>query len=475
MRTQRQRFNNDEGSILVIILAFMVLGSVLVLPVLDRVLVAHRNGSTAHRLALREEATKGAVRVSLADPKALYQLCSNSAGPESAIDIPIPGIDVDMDVYCAKLKDTPQVPVADVRVPMTTTKMGSTAPVGTVGAPFVGDPTDPTAWVGSATAVSTGTKILLPDLPARSLKTRSANPFPMPVGACRVYFPGTYRDPIVISDATPVYFTSGVYYFENTLTVTGSANVVGGRGPIEGCATDQDAVFDIAAVGRDHGVTGNGVTFVFGAAGRLLVNNSVPGSGPTLALNDRLVRQDEVSVRSSKSVNIMTVNGTVTAGVTSDYSIPGTIHVPRSKVADPAVDPFSDGYVASSLTAVDPLAVAPAPVRPAVIDINFTTASAGSVYIPGYVSVPQGKIRIAAAPGQTAGKEVSMVGGVLSAEFEQSVDLPQTTQLGIINRIVQRTFKIVAKTTQGTPEVTSIAIVFINESGDFGVKSFYLL
>ena len=48
---------------------------------------------------------------------------------------------------------------------------------------------------------------------------RSAGGHEMPDGfpECTVYFPGTFQDPVTISG--PTYFTSGVYYFQDVVTL----------------------------------------------------------------------------------------------------------------------------------------------------------------------------------------------------------------------------------------------------------------
>ena len=54
--------------------------------------------------------------------------------------------------------------------------------------------------------------------------------FAMPAGfpTCKVFFPGTYTDPITING--PTYFTSGIYYFENEIKFIGGASAVIGLG-----------------------------------------------------------------------------------------------------------------------------------------------------------------------------------------------------------------------------------------------------
>jgi hypothetical protein len=110
-------------------------------------------------------------------------------------------------------------------------------------------------------------------------------------------------------------------------------------------------------------------------------------------------------------------------------------------------------------------------VETPIIDINFTTTSTSTLFIPGYVSVPQGRINITAATGAGVGKSVDLVGGVLAATFSQTLVQPASLHLGMINRIVQKTFKLVGTTTAGRPSVTSVAIVQINDYGEFAINS----
>ena len=105
------------------------------------------------------------------------------------------------------------------------------------------------------------------------------------------------------------------------------------------------------------------------------------------------------------------------------------------------------------------------------LDIILTGTGTSTLYIPGYVSAPQGRINVFVGSAMGGGKSVQMLGGVLAAIFTQSADLPADNQLGMVNRIVQKTFKIVSTTTSGTPHITSIAIVQVNDFGEFAVNS----
>ena len=68
-------------------------------------------------------------------------------------------------------------------------------------------------------------------------------------------------------------------------------------------------------------------------------------------------------------------------------------------------------------------------------------------------------------------KDVELVGGVLAALFSQTADQPAPIMIGLVNQIVQKTFKLVAVTSSGTPWVNSVAIVQINDYGEFAINS----
>ena len=58
---------------------------------------------------------------------------------------------------------------------------------------------------------------------------------------------------------------------------------------------------------------------------------------------------------------------------------------------------------------------------------------------------------VSVAPGMSTGKTVQMLGGVLAGWWAQTPDQPETLTLGIVNRVVQKTFKIVSRTTAVSP------------------------
>lgn len=469
LTSRRPRAEADDGSSLVIVLAFILIGALFIMPMMQYAVAVTRAGSSQQDKIVRAEAVKGAFRTAMADPKKLYAACSNS-GLNEEITLASAGLDIGVTTECTTVKYALELDNAELRTAMTTTFVGAPAPVGTVGSVYPGSGSaDVAAWVADTSSVSVGNKILLPTLPAHALTHPSSAGYAMPawVGNCRVFFPGTYNDPITITGSQPVFFTSGIYYFDNTVTISGSANVVVGAGSIEGCTSDQVAAFEALGAPTNHNITGYGATWIFGGAGRLAFNDSVAGTGPSLQFNARLVGDTDVASLSSRSVSIMSVNGVESAGVAVDFGIPAQIFVPRStNSATPPVQAMVDQYRPSTLR-TDGLGTP----YPAIIDVSFTTATTATLWIPGYVAVPQGYINISASPGAGANKTVQMVGGVLAAYWAQTPDQPATLQLGIVNRVVQKTFKVVSRTNVGSPRVVSIAVVQINDYGEYVVNS----
>ena len=466
----------DEGTALIFAFVFIVIGSLMLVPMMNYVSVVLRADRVQQSKADRAEAVRGALRVTLADPSALYIACGAS-GLHTAVALAAPNLGVPVATECTTLSDAAEMSSTELRVAMALVQAGSAAPIGTTGTPYAGSGSaNIGGWWADTSASSTGGKIFLPPLPSHGVNHAAASGYMMPswAGSCRVYFPGTYTDAVTISDTIPTFFTSGVYYFTNTVTFGANANVVIGEGAIEACTTNSEAAFYAINAPSRINISGIGATFVFGGAGRLVITDGGTVNGPRVRFNARLVDPTDVGNYVSAGVSIETVNG-VTTGATSsaDLLLPGQLNVPRSTTetnpqdSTPPVDAASTSYRPSTLVP----SVSPAPAVAAVIDIQLTGTNTSTIYIPGYVSTPQGAINITVGVGKGASKSIQMVGGVLAAKFTQSADLPADNQLGMVNRIVQKTFKIVSTTTSGTPRITSIAIVQVNDFGEFAVNS----
>jgi hypothetical protein len=465
------RQDRDRGAALLFALMFVALASMIVVPMLGYAVTVGKSSRIATAKSNRAEAVKGALRVALADPAAFYDNCAQS-GLTISRTLPSAGLSTPITTTCTTTKNTTENVDSDLRIAMATTQVGAMPPTGSVGSAYAGSGgAVPQGWWPDTTTVSTGGKIFLPYLPSHALSHPSTTGYAMPAwaGSCRVFFPGTYSDPVSVTGSTPTFFASGIYYFESTVTFSGSANVVIGGGAAEGCTSDQDAAFNAVNAPKNHNITGFGATFVFGGAGQLIINDATSGSGVNVQFNTRLVDATDIATAASKGVSIISVNGVMNNGLLEDLNLSNQLSVPKSQVQSGTT--LTAANLQSYLPSTVVPSVFPAPQTGAVIDIAFTGNQANSVYIPGYVSVPQGRVNISVGSGVATGKSISMLGGVLAAMFTQSATPPATLQLGIVNRVVQKTFKVVSVTTSGLPRVTSTALVQINDYGEFVINS----
>ena len=106
-----------------------------------------------------------------------------------------------------------------------------------------------------------------------------------------------------------------------------------------------------------------------------------------------------------------------------------------------------------------------------IISVSFSGSGPSTIFVPGYVAVPQGRIDISVQPTAGVQKSVQFLGAVLAAKITQTADVPDDLQAGLENLIVQQTFKLIAETTSGTPYVQSVAIVQVNDYGEYAVNS----
>ena len=468
----------DDGSALVIALVAILLCSLIAVPTLRYAMTVIHSSQVVTNKSIRQEAVKGGLRVALADPIKLYDTCMG-AGLTTAVDLASPGLSTNVTTQCFLMNNVTAEDPATLRSARAVTQYGAVAPVSTpIPAPYQGTSytnslTDANEWLTKQTQTSQFNRIWLPYLPAHALDIRSATPYVMPAGymntgftSCTVYFPGTYTDALNIAGSTPVFFTSGVYYFENTIKISGNANVVVGDGAIDGCTTDQRAVFNAIDAPFTHNITGIGATWVLGAGASLTVDNSTAGNA-SLAFNRRYVATTDVSTAVSAGVSIESVNGRTSTTGSSDLLINGQIHIPLSKI-NANTDATTQSYKVSTLVPPALPAAAPTPI----IDISMTSTATMKVSIPGYVSVPQGAVRInATSPANAANKTVQFGGGILAAQTIISAAIPPSTFLfGIDNPYTQKVFKIVS-TSDGAPLVTSTAVVQVNSNGAYAVNS----
>ena len=364
---------------LILVLVLMVIGSLIVIPLLDYGMSVTRANTVLSDKNKAQEASKAGLRVALADPQELYRHCAGESGSDNvAIGMPVVNGHA-LETDCDFLAFSHAAADDELHLGLAATKMGAivpqslTAVIDKVGGLEVIDPEtglpkrlvfemDPDhpldQWYvlpdgvdpdETRTLLSTPRRIWGPNLPVRHKDTRSALPYNMP-GACgndscppadcKVYFPGTYSDPLELSGN--VYFTSGVYYFEDTVTVTGTADVVVGMGTHLGCTTDQQAAFYALDVPSPHNISGLGGTFVLGHDARLIVSNET--GAPSLRFNQRYVSLTDLASPASFGVSIVSVNGAVDGEISevgdytlTDLSVPGVVQVPASQVGGVAL------------------------------------------------------------------------------------------------------------------------------------------
>lgn len=503
----------DEGMALVLVLVLMLVGSFLVLPMLDYSMSVTRQNRILQSKAERVEEVKGGLRAALIDPVALYRACAAS-GRTTAVALAVPpGLGISSS--CTTTSDALQEVPSNLRYALATTQVGSELLQPAVYSSGVGQPeldgtvgsawctsvaaTPPvpcgfpyghngdastTQWLADSSTTTTGNRVWLPYLPSVVNSLRSPTPYDMPaaMGSCKVFFPGRYSDDVVLTGSTPYYFVSGVYYFEKAVRVSGDAKVVVGSGATEGCVdSDAVAVADALNVPVDAYSNGVGGTWVFGLSGRLVVDTATSGgaSGASLVFNRRLVAASDPLVVVN-DVSIMSVNG-LWDGIsttTADLDLPAQLHVPASRVyvsASSQVEPLPK-YKPSTLVSgvAAPTACAAPPTAPTagcpIIDINFTTTAKITLEVAGYVAVPQGSVSITTTAGAEVNKRIKFGGGILAAQVAVTGTSPAWLQLGLLNPVVQKTFKITTQTS-GTPQVISVALVQVNETGGYAINS----
>ncbi len=470
----RAEGDGDNGATLILALVLMIIGATIVLPALNYTMTVTRTGRSVQNKVERAEAVKGGLRTVLADGKGLYKACKD-AGLTQPVSLASPGLDVGVETSCTTTADTLAEDPNNLWYAGVSTWAGSVLPTGLSGGMYPGSGNaDPTLWLNDASISSDGGKIWTPQLPVIPTDLRSNAGYGMPsaYGSCRVFFPGKYTDPLTLTANSNYYFVSGVYYFENTLRISGDAKVVIGLGAIEGCTDDLDSVsYADYAAPFNHNQSGAGATLVFGGNGRLVVDNATPSTtatGASLSINKRLVSPTETGVLSSEGVSVMSVNGVLSGTAIADLNQP-EIFVPAPMEASTPPTPASGVTFKPSL-----LVPTVAPALPAlpIVDINLSGAMPVTIDIESYIATPQGTVSIVTAPGTTAGKSVQMLGGVLGANINVSVDRPEVFVAGLVNQVVQKTFKIVSTTTAGSPRVSATALVKVNDTGDYAIGSY---
>jgi hypothetical protein len=313
---------------------------------MDYVMSVGRANTLLSTKTARTEAVKAGLRIALAEPTRLFDTCG-TAGGTTPVGLTTSFLDVPVSTLCYKLNaDALSLNTLQVRYGLATVQKDQSVPPVLVAdtppkVPYVSpNPTSTSAWFADTTLHSDTNKVWLPDLPVHGLSPRSPLGWDMPAAyvptgytSCKVYFPGTYTNPVTIKGPGPTYFASGIYYFENTLLITDGADVVIGGGVTEGCTTDQFAAFYATNAPSTHNINGLGATFVFGGGGHLVVANDV-GPAINVQFNRRYVESGDLGAAPSADVSILSVNGQLGLdGLTGEaLKIDGVLEVPLSHV-----------------------------------------------------------------------------------------------------------------------------------------------
>lgn len=388
-----RRRSRDDGSALVLVLVLMVIGSLIVIPTMTYAMTVLRANTVLSNKSQRIEGVKSGLRLALADPMGLYSACDG--GPSTPITLaPTVNNGNTVTTQCYWIGSEFSQGEDEKRVGIVTTQVGEAPPSylqGVPGAPVV--QTTEGGWLDQTSTLSETDKIWLPNLPVHGLNFRPPGGTQMPDGydACTVYFPGTYVDPVTL--AGPTYFTSGIYYFENEITVKNGADVVVGSGAIPGCTSDQEAIFYAESVPSTHNMSGLGATWVFGNQARLVVSNDDASGAPvSLRFNARYVQPGDTGDAPSQGVSIETVNGDLLAdGVTgAELFVPGKVQVPLSVVgSENPISATAQAYVPSTFTPEPQAPAAPSGVtvekRNKAVRVSWTAPSNdGGSLITGY-------------------------------------------------------------------------------------------
>jgi hypothetical protein len=169
----------------------------------------------------------------------------------------------------------------------------------------------------------------------------------------------------------------------------------------------------------------------------------------------------------------------ITAATDHSFTVTATNQMGTSTPSNPSLL-ISPALGSSPADPPPPPPVVVAPYEPdPIVKIDLSGPHPAVIDIPGYVSVPMGLVSIQnpGGLGDGAGSTVAISGGILAAGFRVADGRDDvgsgelTVPIGLINPVVQRTYKIISETTSGLPKVVSTAVVQVNQNGAYAVNS----
>lgn len=356
----------DDGSVLIIVLVMMIIGAMVIVPLMAYTTTVFRAGKVQTDKARSVELARGGTWVALNNGSSLFDMCNGGSLPSSLANV---------STSCQVLSNSTQRPVAEVPYHVAAVQSDVSLPTELTSAQSyvninstMTDPADWDKWLETPdwNSITEAGKIWLPQMPVQATSSGGTRDVAMPAGtqdpayaSCRVFFPGTFSGPITIAE--PTYFTSGVYYFTEPITIESGADITVGNGAAGGCTNEFEAIAFLPTVPNPLNISGAGGTFVFGENARLIVDDS-GGTDIRFVMNQRYVSLDEVSVAASSNVSIVSVNGTHEPLLPSemlgdDLLVDGVIAVPASTVG-------TDGNPLAAVSSYSPSVLSPKPTEP---------------------------------------------------------------------------------------------------------------
>ena len=358
----------DRGAVLPLVLVMIIVGALIVIPVTAYTTSVLRANKVEEQKTRNSETAKGAIRVALHSPSLVFgdDERADDSCPDNVADLIPDGVMIETGVSlsCTHVEELSadevfglEVPVGLAQLQIAPDPAGLDRYSGVVATsgdapPYTDSGFEPSWawWLGfdSGTVGDPKTVAPLPELPSFAGVERDSAPLDMPGFNCKVFLPGHYTDPLVVDESfgsNNFYFASGVYYFEEPISISGDVDVVVGQGLADfgvtnDCADDiQVGAHVDVPLGTTYGIDGNtgGATWVLGDNARISVSEA--GGAPSVRFNQRYAAN-----QSGAWTNIISVNGDWSYGdgdpnnddefedADGDHSVTNVNYVPRSKV-----------------------------------------------------------------------------------------------------------------------------------------------
>ncbi len=129
---ERATQHRDAGSVLPLVLAMVVIGSLIVIPTMTYAMTVMKANTVLSEKTIRTESAKAGLRLALADPVALYDACGDldhGAGPTTPIQLaPISMDGVNVSTVCYFIDYASAQSAEELRVGVTSTLVGTAPP-----------------------------------------------------------------------------------------------------------------------------------------------------------------------------------------------------------------------------------------------------------------------------------------------------------------------------------------------------------